>query len=1575
MFKYEDMDFQSLTNSLDIENPDGPEELYAMAQFCRMGKGTQASEEDYRFYLQRAADAGSEQARQELDALNSADAATAAEPPAEARAVEGMSLPELIQAADSGNPYALLPLAEKAMSKEFLDLPKAKQWLERAAEQVPQGVYSDEDATKIYLLLGGLLKSKQFDTPENRTACHRYYSLAAEMGSGEACDELADQYENGYGCTADPEKAKFYRDRGAKKNDPTYLCAQCYKLLTENGSRLELVDMLARVRTLTQDQDILSFADLLSAAGGLGELKPETAEWAWAQESGGNILTKFYNTFENKLTPGNLLAMAYGSDLQAAINRKLPVDAKKAGILADLMPKLENAFQWAEYGAKQGDVLSEFLLAMCYGHGAGTEEDPKAAFDCFLKTAQAGYVNGQAAVAECYRSGYGTEENAEQCIFWGEKAANATSVAIPIPHRNSTLDVCDKAMLTLGKLYMWNDSVCDYEKARYWLERAASGVFDTQAPGLLGDMYCCADGIPHDYAKAVQYYERGVQLNDPNAQLGLGILYENALGVPQDYTKAAKLYQEASERGNVDATNYLGRLYEDGFGVAQNDAKAASLYQKAADMGDTEAIGNLAAMYYNGKGVPQSYARAFSLYKKAEAQGECRYLALSECYLLGRGTDKSYDLAVQYLLDAYENDEADKDETIQGLLNAASIAKKNDPEYDLVPIFTKAVELGSTNAMLLLARMYETGDGAAQDLDKAEAYYKDAARAGSKDAVDWLLAKKNGTLPTAHAPAQTYTDPLLQKAADLLKSKTPSDERDRVKLQLSLRENDPEADKLLAALNAQEAEADDVYQEAMEHRAKQKEAIEAGNTLLASIESSECRKKLQEAATRGNARAAAELKRTQQAESALLEAERCLADRSSPEERSRIEALLQQGVDCCLAEAIQLLNPMLEEDRVAAEKYQQAMNCIRAGGAEDRDQAIALLYECCAVGHKQASDTLSILKEDYIKQQMLSGGMTRRDAVSQWNATYVDKETAEETASAVQAVQDSDKDYKDALLQRAAELLKSNTYGEERERVKLQLSLRDTDSESIRLLEALEAQESGVDNIYREAQEHYAKQKAALKAGNTVLASIEGSEYKNQLQEAARAGHAAASAALSTLQQAEAALQEAERHLANRNNPAERGNIEALLQQGVNCCLPQAIELLNPMLAEDRAAEEKYRQAMNCIRAGGAEDREKAISLLNECCAVGHKQSADTLAILKEDYIKQQMISGGLSRSDAEVQWDARYAQSEQELFARANALLNGENAPAERERVEKLLEMRSANPEAQRLLKALHDRDSAAQRDLDEARSHLQKAAESKKPAAAQTERQRAIDLLQSAAAKGSTDAQDELTHVQNGPDILAEAEKLMVSRRKPGMRTKARVLLERADGCGLPRVTELLNMLQREEKDAQTRYQDALTLLNTDDADNRRRAISFLQQNAAAGFTQSADLLRQLGVGQPSANGKAAPDAEPVYSSTTQDDSTMLSDDRYNLGRHLSGHALIFVIAEILGSLLGRIPFVGSGISILCSLIALIAMFNALRYLFKAVFVHHIPLGDPDMRRGYRAGPGDLSFIVWDLFTKEKK
>ena len=1300
MFKYEDMDFQSLTTSLDIENPDGPEELYAMAQFCRMGKGTQASEENYRFYLQRAADAGSEQAKQELDALDNAAAASAAEPPEEARAVEGMSLPELMQAADNGNPYALLPLAKKAMTKEFLDLPKARQWLEKAAAQVPQGVYGDKDATDIYLLLGGLLKNKQFDTPENRTACHRYYSLAAEMGSGEACDELADQYENGYGCTADPEKAKFYRDRGAKKNDPVYLCTQCYKMLTENGSRLELVDMLARVRTLTQDQDILGFVDLLSAKGGFGELKPETAEWAWAQEKNSQIWFSFPGQ-DKEFCLHKILAEAYGTDPQAAIARGLPVDGEKAGLIADWMPTWDKSYPWAKYGAEQHDRLAMCWMGDCYRLGYCTEKNPEAAFENYLESANAGLYAAMAELANCF----GTAPNTQKALEWAQKAANAGN---------------SHGMVILAWLYRDAPSIQDYGQMRYWLEKSAERG-DPNAQCDLGVMYTKGHGVRQDYTKAKELFEKAADKGNETALFNLGCMYDTGTGVTQNYAKAAELYQQAADRGNPFAMGNLGTFYKIGRGVPQNAAKAAELYQQASDRNNAVATCNLASLYEKGNGVPQDNAKAFALYKKAESMGKCDYLSLCNCYINGHGTERNFDLALQYAIGAYEKDGVSKEQTGKNLIIIANHAKANDPGYNRVPIYTKAIELGSVDAMLALARMYESGDGVAQDMDKAESCYKDAARAGNKEAEDWLIDKRNGTHPAASAPAQTYTDPVLQQAADILKNKASVDklERSRVLVRLDLRKNDPEAARLLAALNAQEAEADNVYKDAMAHRAQQKAALEAGNNLLASIEGETCKRILQEAAASGHAEAAAELDR---------------------------------------------------------------------------------------------------------------------------------------------------------------------------------------------------------------------------------------------------------------MQKAEDALQEAEHRLADRSNPDERGNIEALLQQGAACCLPQAIELLNPMLAEDRAAEEKYNQAMDCIRAGGAADNDKAISLLNECQTVGHKRAADTLSLLKEDYIKQQMLSGGMTRIDAEMQWEARYGQSEQELFSRANALLNGGNDPAEREHVEKLLQMRSANPEARRLLDALHDRDSNAQRELDEARRCLQGAAESKKPAVAQAERDKAVELLQSAAAKGSTEAQDELAHVQNAPAILAEAEKVMVSRRKPGMRAKAREMLEKADGCGLPRVTELLNMLQREETEARTHYQDALTLLNTDSADNRRRAISLLTQNANAGFTQSADLLKQIGVGQPSANNRTAPNPEPVYSSSTRDDSTLLSDDREALGEKLAGGVLLFVVAEILGSVLANIPAVGFVLSTLCSIAALIGLVIGGYASVQIHLVHHIPLSDPDMRRGYYKAPALLGNLLLSLFTKKK-
>ena len=68
MFKYANYDSDSLLHNADGIDPESADALYALAQFCRTGKGCQISYEAYRHYLQRAADRGNAKAAEELEA-------------------------------------------------------------------------------------------------------------------------------------------------------------------------------------------------------------------------------------------------------------------------------------------------------------------------------------------------------------------------------------------------------------------------------------------------------------------------------------------------------------------------------------------------------------------------------------------------------------------------------------------------------------------------------------------------------------------------------------------------------------------------------------------------------------------------------------------------------------------------------------------------------------------------------------------------------------------------------------------------------------------------------------------------------------------------------------------------------------------------------------------------------------------------------------------------------------------------------------------------------------------------------------------------------------------------------------------------------------------------------------------------------------------------------------------------------------------------------------------------------------------------------------------------------------------
>lgn len=75
----------------------------------------------------------------------------------------------------------------------------------------------------------------------------------------------------------------------------------------------------------------------------------------------------------------------------------------------------------------------------------------------------------------------------------------------------------------------------------------------------------------------------------PVAQVAWATRYEHGEGVPQNFARAMQLYCAAARRGHVQAQYQLGWMYANGRGVARNDAQAAAWFRRAAAKGDAPA--------------------------------------------------------------------------------------------------------------------------------------------------------------------------------------------------------------------------------------------------------------------------------------------------------------------------------------------------------------------------------------------------------------------------------------------------------------------------------------------------------------------------------------------------------------------------------------------------------------------------------------------------------------------------------------------------------------------------------------------------------------------------------------------------------------------------------------------------------------------------------------------------------------------------------------------------------------------------------------------------------------------------
>lgn len=217
-------------------------------------------------------------------------------------------------------------------------------------------------------------------------------------------------------------------------------------------------------------------------------------------------------------------------------------------------------------------------LAIIYRDGFFVNANPKKAFTCFAKAAEAGDPYSECALGEAYFDGIGTEMDREKGYSLLEKAAKDGSA---------------EAAYRLALIY---------EEGR---------------------------GLPQSYEKAFEYYKKAADMGHTLAKGGLAYCYEKGRGTKQNMDLAIKLYTEAGNEGDDDSLFRAAMLK-----LERGDKDAIDYIEQAAKNGSEEAAYIAGTLYIQGEKVPEDKEKGIEYLREAADAGyEKAAEALSHVYV------------------------------------------------------------------------------------------------------------------------------------------------------------------------------------------------------------------------------------------------------------------------------------------------------------------------------------------------------------------------------------------------------------------------------------------------------------------------------------------------------------------------------------------------------------------------------------------------------------------------------------------------------------------------------------------------------------------------------------------------------------------------------------------------------------------------------------------------------------------------------------------------------------------------------------------------------------------------------
>lgn len=147
----------------------------------------------------------------------------------------------------------------------------------------------------------------------------------------------------------------------------------------------------------------------------------------------------------------------------------------------------------------------------------------------------------------------------------------------------------------------------------------------------LAKKHLLGNGVPKDYAKAVELLNQAADKGNVEAIADLGAIYYRGTLAPKDLVKAYKLTNIAAARGYSKAIFILAEMYRTGEGVQKNKNKAVSLLLQAISQGDVYALMLIGHMYKDGEVNSLEHSKAAELFRNKTSPND-----VSTMYYLGR---------------------------------------------------------------------------------------------------------------------------------------------------------------------------------------------------------------------------------------------------------------------------------------------------------------------------------------------------------------------------------------------------------------------------------------------------------------------------------------------------------------------------------------------------------------------------------------------------------------------------------------------------------------------------------------------------------------------------------------------------------------------------------------------------------------------------------------------------------------------------------------------------------------------------------------------------------------------------